>query len=199
VLDPSSRSPASSAQAKAEPASRREAWPVGTKREFAADAPARVGQRRRGETHSRWLVRQAADPLGARRHVPGRDAVAFRCCSHESGSRPTPGPMRRARLASTKEAAMRWLERYRVWLRSPLSRPRPCLFEIHLAELVMARGRPVSTLAAVTRVPVLGSPHIEDGRRRRALDPMPVQGGWARGTGRSCRGRPRPRGLETFA
>ena len=35
--------------------------------------------------------------------------------------------------------------------------PQPRLLELHLAELAVARGRPVSSLAAVTRVPVLGA------------------------------------------
>ena len=43
----------------------------------------------------------------------------------------------------------------RAW--SPLSRLTPPRFEIHLAELAVARRRPVSALAAVTRMPVLRS------------------------------------------
>ena len=42
-------------------------------------------------------------------------------------------------------------------LRSPLSRPWSPLLELHLTVLAVARRRSVSTLAAVTRVPVLGS------------------------------------------
>ena len=42
-------------------------------------------------------------------------------------------------------------------LGSPLPRPAPRLLEVHLPELAVASRSPVSTLAAVTRVSVLGA------------------------------------------
>ena len=55
---------------------------------------------------------------------------------------------------------------------SPLPRLAACLLKLHLSELAVVRRGPVSTLGAVTRVPVLGPARSADGRRRRGLVPL---------------------------